>query len=146
MQCTRSPRATSNAYISVMKRVALAVLLCLCTACANRAPGITSEEAIQRARSLVSVNQPEIEATNVPLTNVRAESMTYAEASNRVWKDASVPAGQDPQRRVWVVTMDGEWHSAFPAPTGTAPQQPLHHFAVIIDATTGDMFGSSARP
>lgn len=129
-----------------MIRIAFVIFLLLCAACANAGTRISREDAIQHARDIASVNQPELEATNVPFTNVRAERMTFLEAVKRAWKTDAVPSGQDPQQTVWLVTMDGEWHNAFPMPTGTPPQQPLHHFTAIVDAMTGEMLGSSYTP
>lgn len=129
-----------------MKRIVFVFILLLCAACASDGTRVSREEAIQRARDIASVNQPEIEATNIPFTNVRAERMPLAEASNRLWGSSVGSQGQNPQQIVWLVTMDGEWHNAFPMPTGTPVQQPLHHFGAIVDATTGEMLGSSYTP
>lgn len=129
-----------------MKTILFVLAFCLLCACAAQETPISREQAIQRARDLATINQPEIEATIVPLTNIRAERMKLEDAFKRVMNNDGMTTGQDAQRLVWLVTMDGEWRNVPPMPIGTSTQTALKRFTLIIDATTGDTLGSTFTP
>ena len=81
----------------------------------------------------------------MPPTNIHAEQMTLAPAAKRLWDNTDVGVGYDPNMTVWLVSMEGIWTDEFPRPTGTPTPEPYHHFAVVLNAKTGQETGSSAR-
>lgn len=114
-------------------------------ACSTNGTGITRDEAIQRASQAAAYGGPELSPSKVAPGNFTAERMTFAEAENRISQTSSANA-QDPERRVWLVTMDGEWYAGMAAPGTPLTQHALHHFSVILDASTGDVIESVGSP
>lgn len=107
---------------------------------------------MERARTSVAAGGPELVATDVPITNLAAERMTLSEAEKRIWGKQTSPSGQEMDRSVWLVTMDGLWHAGMAIPNGdltpdpNSDPNPLHHFFVIVDATTGEVVESAGKP
>ena len=107
--------------------------------------GLNQQEAIEAALKIASMSQPEISGAQVTPSNVQAELMTLGKAVKRIQEDNSVATGDDPEKLVWLVTMDGIWLDEFPLPTGMPTPEPYHHFAIIIDQKTGWEIECSAR-
>src|SRR5258705_11412834 len=78
---------------------------------------LSKQAAIDRAIALASQPRPELNAAQVPPRLVQAEQMILAAAFQRFMNDDTVPAGNDPNLSVWVVTLEGVWTSGMPAPT-----------------------------
>jgi hypothetical protein len=111
------------------------------------APSLISEQqAIEIAIKSASAGRPELSGAKIPPKNVRAEQMTLAAALKRVMGDGGIPAGEDPNMTVWVVSMEGIWTDEFPRPTGIPIPEPYRHFSVILNAKTGAEIGSAANP
>ena len=109
-------------------------------------PFISEQQAIEIAIKSASMGRPELSGAKIPPKNVRAEQMTLAAALKRVMGDVGVPAGEDPNMMVWVVSMEGIWTDEFPRPTGIPSPEPYHRFSVILNAKTGAEMGSAASP
>lgn len=134
-------------------RISYAALLLLAIGCSafNRTvptptTRISQERAIEIAINFARVGGPEIEVLPATPSNPRAELMTHLEAMKRYLQADSVPVGQDPDKLVWVVTMDGLWRDAFPRPTEAPTPELLFHYIVVLDAETGGHFASGATP
>jgi hypothetical protein len=128
-----------------MRLILSVSLLGLLIACSTNGTGITREEAIQRASQSAAYGGPELSPSKVAPGNFTAERMTFTEAVTRISQTSSLNA-QDSERSVWLVTMDGEWYAGMAAPGTPLTQHALHHFSVIIDATTGDVLESVGKP
>ena len=134
-----------------MKRSAFIALILLvstvsCVPTPTPSPSISEQEAIAIAIKNASMSSPGLSGAKIPPENVHAEQMTLAVAVKRLTGNDDVGAGYDPNMTVWLVSMEGIWTSEFPRPTGWPTLQPYHHFAVILNAKTGEEIGSSARP
>ena len=108
--------------------------------------GLNQQEVIDAALKIASMSQPEISGAQVTPSNVHAELMTLGKAVKRIQEDNSVATGDDPEKLVWLVTMDGIWLDEFPLPTGLPTPEPYHHFTYIIDQKTGLEIESSGHP
>jgi len=144
MRCTCWQRAIRQNK-NCMKLVVYLFSLWLLIACSTNGTGITRDEAIQRASQAAAFGGPELSPSQVSPSHFAAEQMTFAEAANQIWQ-TSGSSVQDPERRVWLVTMDGEWYAGMAAPPAPLTPNALHHFSVIVDATTGEAIGSSGKP
>ncbi len=107
---------------------------------------MSEEQAITNAVSYASISRPEVSAVQIPPPNLHAEQFTLAAAERLLTGTDNVPTGYDPNIIVWLVEMEGIWIDEAPRPTGSPTPEPYRHFSVIIDAKTGKVIQSSARP
>ncbi len=86
---------------------------------------------------------PRIQELAIP-TNIQADLIPYGKAIERV-KDTNVAIqpGYSPYSMVWLVTLEGTWTAGSPCCPTVEPFPPAHHFAVLLDAKTGQELGSS---
>ncbi len=98
---------------------------------------MNESQAIDAAMSLAKSNQPEINATQVKPTNVKAQQTTLDKAFQDFLSNSTLPPGYSSTTLVWVVTMEGQWTEGFPLPTGVSTPEPYHHFYAILDAKSG---------
>ena len=123
--------------------ITLGLLIIGCTGLKKIVPtatlaGLLNEsEAIEAALRMATINQPEIEVTQVKPTNIQARQTTLAQAFQENLPGSTLPLEYAPSAPVWVITMEGEWKDGFPLPTGTNTPEPYHHFFVILDAKSG---------
>ncbi len=107
---------------------------------------LTEAEAIEAAVKAAKGSRPEMSAAQVEPTNVQVKQLTLAEAVKRLRADGKPARGYDPQMPVWLVTMDGIWLDEFPRSTEMPTPEPYQHFMMILDAQTGLLIESAARP
>lgn len=130
----------------------VALIILLLTACQSTttpsADLLTQEQAIEAAVKAAKESRPEMSGAQVEPSNVQAEQLTLAEAVKRLRTEGEPARGYDPQMPVWLVTMDGVWYDEFQAPdvTEVVTPEPYHHFMLILDAKTGLVIESAARP
>jgi len=110
---------------------------------------ISREEAIAIALQIARAPQPELSPALTEPVNVQAERMKLIDAVGRL--DETIGSGAGPYDKetvVWLVTMEGTWANAFPhQPGAPEPEQELfHHYAIILDATSGTTIMGVARP
>ncbi len=108
--------------------------------------GISQQAAIDRALGIALIPQPEINAAQTQTQNAQAELTTLGPAMERLIGSDSLPSGFQPDRLVWLVTMEGTWTDGFPRPADLPTPEPYHHYTVILDANTGAVISVSARP
>lgn len=109
---------------------------------------LTQAQAIEAAVKAAKESRPEMSGAQVEPSNVQAELLTLAEAVKRLRTEGEPARGYDPQMPVWLVTMDGVWYDEFQAPdvTEVVTPEPYRHFMLILDAKTGLVIESAARP
>jgi hypothetical protein len=107
---------------------------------------LSQQAAIDRAITLASQPQPEINRAHVPPHLVQAEQMTLATAFQRFLNSDTIGAGNDPNLTVWVITLEGIWTSGMPRPTEVPSPEPYRRYIVILNSATGDAMAIAARP
>jgi len=108
---------------------------------------ISEQQAIDTALRSASFSRPEVSGALVTPMAVQAEQLMLAEAATRVDSGADFGTAYKLEMPVWLVTMEGLWMpdglalSVTPVVTET-----YHHFAIILDAVTGQEIFSSLQP
>jgi len=130
--------------------LAIAILLLIgCGAVRGEQPIISREEAIAIALQIARAPQPELSPALTEPVNVQAERMTLIDAYRRLDVTTELGAGPyDKETVVWLVTMEGTWTVEFPRqPDAPEPEQePYHHYAIILDATSGSTIMGMGGP
>lgn len=127
-------------------------------ACAGRAAAptptlravISQADAIARGLDYSRSGFPELSGALEGPFNPHAELMTLAEAYVRLDISPSNAQGDSARQPVWLVTLDGTWRSeaqAPGAPDSASQSAPLlHHYLLIVDATSGEVTTTTVRP
>ncbi|OGO27575.1 MAG: hypothetical protein A2Z16_01310 [Chloroflexi bacterium RBG_16_54_18] len=107
-------------------------------------PYISEQEAVESAIKIASTDDFHFTGASETPTNIQADLMTLAEASQRLGQEGySVGYSASQFSKVivvWAVTMDGTWPRNFPPVKTTEPTHtPLRHLAVILNAKTGEL-------
>ena len=128
----------------------IAVLLLIgCGAVRGERQIISREEAIAIALQIARAPQPELRPALTEPVNVQAERMKLIDAVRRLDETTELGAGSyDDEAVVWLVTMEGTWTVEFPRPPDALEpeREPYHHYAVVLDATSGSTIMVLARP
>ncbi len=122
------------------------VLVVLSTArCVIRTGFISEQQArVIAVRSSISGH---FRATEPP-SILQAELMPLGVAEKRLAQNGDSDRAQPPTAMVWLVTLEGTWTlvGGPPTPTGASPvpQSIFHHYAIILDARTGEPISERA--
>jgi hypothetical protein len=115
---------------------------------------LNAQAAITAALKIASQGYIHLGGAAEPPTNVRATPLQVTAVADYLvqqgWPERTGDLGTIADTDVWVVTMDGTWQliGGPEPPEGTtpAPYPVFHHYAIILDAKTGQDMGVFARP
>ena len=128
-----------------MRHLVLFLGILLLAGCAATNGFISEQQA--RDIAIKASNSGHLKAVEPP-ANVRAEMITLETARKRLAESGSTADGRNPGMMVWLITMEGTWtlSGGPPTPAGAtpAPQVVFHHYAVILDAKTGEQISEKA--
>jgi hypothetical protein len=105
-------------------------------------PQLTRPQAVALALDIAGGPQPEIAQGSATASVVSASLVPLDEAMLISTGETARPS----DRRispVWLVTLSGEWSSAFPRAVSGATETPYHHMRVVLDARSEELLIAS---
>ncbi len=130
---------------SMWVRVSIVLVVLSTARCVIRTGFISEQQA--RVIAVRSASSGHLRATEPP-SILQAELMPLGVAEKRLAQNGDSGRTQAPTRMAWLVTLEGTWTLVggppTPMGTGPAPQTIFHHYAIILDAKTGQPISETA--
>ncbi|MCL4487993.1 MAG: hypothetical protein M1570_07670 [Chloroflexi bacterium] len=93
-------------------------------------------------------NQGHLRAQEPPSSRTTRADLMTLESARAAFGGNGDNGGRAPTTMVWLVTLEGTWTITggplTPKGAGPAPQPTFHHYAVILDARTGETIAERA--